>query len=312
MVTTIVGPNSYIRRQTITGLIREFIKKHGGIGYEHIDGENMAFDQLQSSLQSMPFLSDKKLFVIQDPSTNREFVNKIDQLLSVIPDSTDVVIVESKIDKRQHYYAVLKGQTKFHELQEPTGSSLVNWLIKYVQDNGGQISPQVARNLIERAGNNQQQLANELDKLILYNPKITDQSVQLLVEITPQSSIFEMLDSALTGNNRRTLALYKEQRALNVEPPQLIAMLTWQLHILALIKAAPHMTVEQIAKESRQKPYTISKSKALADKINQRDLKQMLQELLIIDTKRKTDAFDSDEALQYYLLTLHQNLLLSV
>jgi DNA polymerase-3 subunit delta len=300
MVTTIIGTNSYARQQSVKVLVSDFIKKYGDIGYEHIDGENIALDQLRSSLQSIPFLSDRKLVVLQNPSTNKEFVSNI-----------DVIIVESKIDKRLHYYAVLKGQTKFRELQEPVGGSLVSWLISYVQDNGGQVSPQVARNLIERVGINQQRLANELDKLLLYNPAITDQSIQLLVEITPQSSIFEMLDSALTGNNRRTLALYKEQRALKIEPPKIIAMLTWQLHILALIKTAPHMTAEQIAQESRQNPFVIRKSLALADKIDQRNLKQMLQDLLAIDTKLKTDKFDPDEALQYYLLTLHQNLLLS-
>jgi DNA polymerase-3 subunit delta len=310
MITTIIGTNSYARQQTVAALVSDFIKKHGDIGYEHIDGDNIVLDQLQSSLQSMPFLSDRKLVVLQNPSANKEFVSKIDQLLSAMPDSTDVVIVESIIDKRLHYYAALKEQTKFRELQEPVGGSLVNWLITYVQDNGGQINQQIARNLIERVGNNQQRLANELDKLLLYNPTITDQSIQLLVEITPQSSIFEMLDSALTGNNRRTLALYKEQRDLKVEPPQIIAMLTWQLHILALIKTAPHMTAEQIAQESRQNPYAIRKSLNLADKIDLRNLKQMLQDLLIIDTKLKTDTFDPDEALQYYLLTLHQNLLL--
>jgi DNA polymerase-3 subunit delta len=286
MVTTIIGPSSYARQQAVTGLARDFIKQYGDIGYEHMDGESLELGQLQSSLQSVPFLSDKKLIVLQDPSANKEFVSRIDQLLAAIPDSTDVVIVESKIDKRQHYYATLKNQTKFRELQ-------------------------VARNLIEKVGNNQQRLANELDKLLLYNPKITDQSIQLLVEATPQSSIFEMLDSALAGNNRRTLALYKEQRALKVEPPQIIAMLIWQLHILALIKAASHLTVEQIAKESRQNPYTIRKSLALADKIDQRDLKQILQDLLAIDTKLKTDTYDPDEALQYYLLTLHRNLFLN-
>jgi DNA polymerase III delta subunit len=71
------------------------------------------------------------------------------------------------------------------------------------------------------------------------------------------------------------------------------------------------MTAEQIAQESRQNPFVIRKSLALADKIDQRNLKQMLQDLLAIDTKLKTDKFDPDEALQYYLLTLHQNLLLS-
>ena len=305
MITTIIGTNSYARQQLINSLVTPFIKQYGDLGYESIDGENVPFDQLRGALQNLPFLSAKKLIVLLNPSVNKEFVGKIDHLLSTIPDATDVIIVESKIDKRLRYYATLKDQTKFHELQEPTGSDLVNWLITYVQAKGGQINPPLARRLVDRVGSNQQLLASELDKLLLYNPQITDQSILLLVEATPQSTIFEMLASAFAGNNRRTLVLYKEQRALKVEPAQIVAMLTWQLHILALIKSATNLTAEQITKEAHQNPYVIRKSLDLAKRIDQPTLRRMLKDLLTLDIKFKTEAVDPDEALQFYLLTLH-------
>jgi DNA polymerase-3 subunit delta len=306
MVTSIIGSNNYARKQALNNLIRPFLKQYGDVGYENIDGESMEFTQLQSSMQSMPFLSDKKLIVVQNPSANKEFISKIEQLLPTIPDSTDVIITESKIDKRLRYFTFLKEQTKFIELRDQVGSDLIDWLTSYVAENNGQIDPQTARNLIGKVGNNQQLLANELDKLLLYNPTITDQSIQLLVEATPQSTIFEMLDRAFIGDKRRTIALYKEQRAQNVEPAQIIAMITWQLHILALIKAASNLTTEQIVKESKQNPFVIRKSLALAKKIESQDLKRMFQTLLELDTRLKTEPIDPDDALQYYLLSLHQ------
>ena len=42
MVTTIIGTNSYARQQSVKVLVSDFIKKYGDIGYEHIDGENIA------------------------------------------------------------------------------------------------------------------------------------------------------------------------------------------------------------------------------------------------------------------------------
>jgi DNA polymerase-3 subunit delta len=306
MITSIIGTNNYALKQTLNNLVSPFIKRYGEISHENIDGENMDFTLVQGYLQSLPFLSTKKLIVIQNPSGNKEFVSKIEQLIPTIPDTTDLIITESKIDKRLRYYSVLKEQTKFIELQDQVGDSLVDWLVSYAADNNGHISPQTARNLIGKIGNNQQSLANELDKLLLYNPTITDQSIQLLVEATPQGTIFEMLDRAFIGDKRQTVALYKEQRAQSVEPAQIIAMLTWQLHILALIKAAAHLTTEQIAKESHQNPFVIRKSLSLAKKIDHDKLKQMFQTLLELDTRLKTEPIDPDEALQYYLLTLHQ------
>ncbi len=307
MITTIVSSNSFARQQIVDSQVKPFIKQYGDFGYERIDCENTEFNQIQSALQSLPFLAAKKLIVLQEPSTNKDFVSKIDQLLPTIPDATDVIIMESKIDKRQHYYSALKEKTKFQELVEPVGSDLINWQLTYVQTQNGKIEHPQARKLINKVGDNQQRLANEIDKLLLYNPQITDQSIDLLVEATPQSTIFDMLDSAFAGNNRRTLKLYKEQREQKVEPAQMIAMLTWQLHILALIKTASSgMSPEQIAKQSRQNPFVVRKSLGLAKKISQTSLKQMLKELLILDTRLKTESIDPDEAMQYYLLTLHQ------
>src|SRR3546814_19438404 len=63
--------------------------------------------------------------------------------------------------------------------------------------------------------------------------------------LTPQSTIFELLDAALSGNTRRALELYEEQRSMKVEPQQIIAMLAWQLHVLAVVKAAGERRSEE-------------------------------------------------------------------
>ena len=104
-----------------------------------------------------------------------------------------------------------------------------------------------ARYLVERVGTNQQLLANEIEKLALYDKDISKESIDLLTEETPQSTIFELLEAAFAGNHRKVQTLYAEQRAMKVEPPQIIALLAWQLHILAIIKTAGDRTPETIA-----------------------------------------------------------------
>jgi DNA polymerase-3 subunit delta len=147
-------------------------------------------------------------------------------------------------------------------------------------------------------------VANELEKLLLYDAHITRQNIELLTEATPQSTIFELLEAAFAGNTKRTMQLYQEQRILKVEPPQIVAMLAWQLHVLSLIKAARERSADAIAAEAKISPYVVKRSQAIARKLTLAELKTLVSDLLNIDVRSKSSALDADEALQNYLLKL--------
>jgi DNA polymerase III delta subunit len=160
--------------------------------------------------------------------------------------------------------------------------------------------------LVERVGTNQLGLQQELDKLLVFDPKITEHSIENLTEKTPQSTIFELLDAAFAGDAKRTMRLYDEQRALKVEPQQVIAMLAWQLHVLALVKTAKNRSVDDISREAKLNPYVVRKTQGLARDITLTRLKELITSLREFDVRTKTEGILPDEAVRYYLLQLSQ------
>jgi DNA polymerase III delta subunit len=153
-------------------------------------------------------------------------------------------------------------------------------------------------------GANQQLLTGELDKLVLYQPEITQATIELLTEPTPQSTIFELLEAAFGGNTKRALMLYREQRALKVEPQQIIAMLAWQLHVLALIKTAGERSIDEIARDAKLNPFVVRKSAGIARQLTLTQLRTLVSNLLGLDVRLKSESLDADEALQHFLLRL--------
>src|SRR5690606_21428745 len=115
---------------------------------------------------------------------------------------------------------------------------------------GGSLSVADARYLVSRVGQNQLQLSSELQKLLDYQPAVNRQTIDLLTEPTPQSSIFDLLAAAFDGQAKRVLQLYHEQRQQKVEPLNILALAAWQLHILALIKTAGERSPQQIASQA--------------------------------------------------------------
>jgi DNA polymerase III delta subunit len=304
VTTTLAGANEFALKQALITRVELFVKQYGTIALEQLDAQETEFDDLQSALQSLPFLSLKKMIVLRNPSAHRQFIEELTQLLEGLPSSTELIIVESKLDKRSSYHNNLKSLTDFHEFLPLERDDLVPWLVKTVSEHSGSLSSTDARFLIDRIGLNQQLLFSELNKLLEYNPQITKSSITLLTESTPQSTIFTMLDTAFSGNAKRTIELYREQRLLGSEPAQIIAMLVWQLHILALIKSAGDKNINQIAAESKLSPFVVRRGLVIAERLTMPELRGLLQSLLSLDISLKTTMIDPDEALQYYLIGL--------
>ncbi len=292
------------RAAELARAVTAFEAEHGDMAVERLDGEETSYDRMVEVAQSLPFLAVRKLVVLRTPGANKEFAEKFETFAQSVSDTNDIIIIEPKLDKRLSYYKQLKKLTEFRDFVVLDASGLAQYAVAYTAEQGGQLNAADARTLIERIGMDQLNLRHELDKLLAYNPKITRQSIELLTEAAPHSSVFELLDAAFAGDTTRTMRLYDEQRALKVEPQQIIAMLVWQLHILALLKTAKNRSVDEIVRDARLNPYVVRKSQGLARRVTLARLRELITQLREFDVRMKTESVVPDEITRYYLLQL--------
>ncbi|HSW37600.1 MAG TPA: DNA polymerase III subunit delta [Candidatus Saccharimonadales bacterium] len=304
MITTLTGENAFGLKNELDKLVTGFVAEHGDLALERVDGAEADFARIQEAITSLPFLASKKMVVLRTPGANKQFAESAEKLLAEASDAIDIVIVEPKLDKRLSYYKFLKSKTDFRSFPALDQNGLAQWLVRSAKDRGGSISSGDARYLVERVGPNQLMLGHELDKLLIYEPKISRENIDLLSEAAPQSTIFQLLEAGFDGNSRRAMELYDEQRALKVEAPQIIAMLAWQLHVLAIIKTGGDRSPDQIAQEAKLNPFVVRKSQNIARLLSLAELKKLIAELLKIDVRSKRENIDPDEALKHYLLSL--------
>lgn len=304
MIVTLTGANDFARKHALRALVDLFIAEHTDMAVERFDGEDTSADRMHESLQSLPFLTARKLVILREPGKQKAFAESIATILESIAETTDVIIHEPKLDKRGTYYKTLKKMTDFRESVELDPMGLADWIVEYVAAAGGTIGRGDAKLLIDRIGASQQLLRSELDKLLAYNEHITSETIELLTERMPQSTVFELMDAAFSGKTKRAFELYREQRALKVEPQAIIAMIVWQLHTLAVVKAASSMNPDQIAKEAKLNPFVVRKSAGLARGLTLAHIKKLTTDLLDLDVRLKRTSIDADEALQLYLLKL--------
>lgn len=306
MIRILSGTNTFGLQAELRKLVRDFVAQYDDMALERLDGEEAGFERMQEALQSLPFLAERKMVVLQAPGTNKQFAENVQKLLEELPETTDLIIVEPKLDKRSAYYKFLKGLKGFAEFNELDERGLAQWLVAAAKEQGSTISMADAIYLIGRVGATQQTLANEIEKLSLYGDKIDRKVIDELTAATPQSTIFQLLEAAFAGKTATAVELYGEQRALKVEPQQIIAMLAWQLHVLALLKTAGNKTPDEIARDAKLSPYVVRKSAGIARSLSLAQTKRLIKDLMTIDERLKRESLNADDALLHYLMTISQ------
>ncbi len=124
----ITGENSFALNRELKKLTDAYAAKHGDLELERIDGETASYDRVQGALTSAPFLASGKMVVIRNLGSNKQAAERIEQLFDSLPESTEVVMVEPKFDKRTAYYKFLKKHSDFREFPELDAPGLARWL----------------------------------------------------------------------------------------------------------------------------------------------------------------------------------------
>lgn len=304
MLSVITGENSFAAQTALKQAISVFVAQYTDMGLEQLDGEQVTIERIQEAIESMPFLAARKLVVLKNPSSNKQFIERAASLLANLDETTDVIVYEAKLDKRTAYYKFLKSQPGFTDFTPLEQGSLRSWVVERAKSNKASISASDANYLIDRIGSDQHALDNEIAKLALYDSAISRETIDLLTEKTPQSTTFDLLDAALGGNAHKALALYSEQRMLKVEPQQILALLGWQLHVMAVVSAAGGKDAASIAKDAKLNPYVVRKTQGLVTRMPAGKLWQLIVETAQLDLRLKTERIDPDQALQNLILTM--------
>lgn len=302
MITTVTGKNAYVLKTAIKSTVDEAYKSLGDMGVEKIDAQEVDVDTILQAVQSVPFLVPKKMVVVQNAQSNSELMNRIQEVIDRTADEVDVLLVGPAFDKRKSSFNLLKKHTTLQEYNELKPFELPDFVVKEATKLGVTITKADAGYLVDRVGPDQMVLVSELRKIAITTDTITKQGIDMHTEKSPQSNIFDMLDAAFSGNTKRAIELYREQRKMRIEPQYIVAMLTWQLHNLALAVFANPQSESTLA-AAGQSPYAARKSLNLAKTTSKEAVKRYVADLTRVDVDIKTSA-EPDSALELYLLSL--------
>lgn len=284
MIFFFYGSNSYAARQQIGKMRAEYIKKTGGdLGVERIDGQSVSASDLQSSLQAAPFLASSRLLIIEDLGLNKQLAPKIEKFIANIPSTTVAVFYDPAVDQRTIYFKSMAATARTVKFEQLSSTKLHSWIRQQAAMLNGEIEPAAITVLLDRAGEDQWRLSNELAKLVDYRPHITVDSVTELVEQGYNESIFDLVEAMTSGKSDKTSQIYSQLINAKISEMYILNMIQWQLRNLLVAKAAGKTTPPQLAKDAGMSPFVASKMLSKRHLFEENGLRQAF--LAAVDTE---------------------------
>lgn len=312
------GEETFLLESILKKIKANFGELVKGINYIQIDETNIK--ELIQDIDTPAFGYEKKLIIARNtglfnkeskrknPSCadlNIRISNYISNNIDIINESTVLVFAEDAIEKNDLYKVIEKnGIVCNFERQNPL--QLVGRLKAICKAYKVEIEDSVAKYLIETCGTSMQDLINEIRKLIEYvgeGGKIKKEDIDLLAIKQIDSVIFDLTDSLGNKNIKKAMDTLNGL-IYNKEPVQKILITLYnhfkKLYIVKLSEKYNGNTAECLNLKPNQM-FLINKYKTQAKYFNENELKNILEELINLDTNYKIGEIDLNLGLEAIL-----------
>ena len=288
-----------------------------------LDGRQASEDDIRSAANSMPFLTDRRLVILTNPTarlSSDKGRKSFTALLDGLPDSTALVlVVEDTLErgkwKTLHDSHLLRRWVEkagkrglYHACQLPALGAMSRWVQEEARRQKGQFLPEAATALVAHIGNDTQLASLEISKLLLYVDGKHPVAAEDVEEMTAQggeADVFAMVDALSAGNARS--ALNHLQRLLEEqEPLYIFGMVVRQFRLLLQVREVldEGNSQDAIVQEMHQQPFIANKLANQAQRFNMAQLEAIYHRLLEMDEAMKTSQMPSDLVLDTFIAEL--------
>lgn len=294
------GDDRYSLNQKLKFWQNEFVKKYGENSLEIIDGARLDADNFATNLESLPFLSDKRLVLVKDfLDLGKE--DKQKQIASAIENTPDfclLIFQENEVPKKTN--PIYKKISKIGTLQEfktLSPSEITKWITDKAKKENIKISFFTANYLTQQCGPELWTISNELDKLALFSngQEITKEMIDDICIPSLTSSIFKLTDEVAQKNAKASLRTFRILKDSGQELNGIFFMLVRHFRILTQVEELVRKgeSAAEITKKLKQHPFVIQKTSTQARNFNSEKLVEIYEEMLAIDKGVKTGIIKS-------------------
>lgn len=304
------GVEEYLKDECVELTKKKYIDESlESLNYIRLNGKTSTFDELINSCETLPFMSRKKLVVLEDissfftnESNNTEEVydyleNLGDHVCLILFDSNNELKKTTKVYRRYKkanlvvQFDKLKGNALNRRIEKEVnkydlGISTSN--INYLTNKSSYFSKTTDSTFYD--------LENEIRKIVGYakGKEVTKEEIDIVMLKSLDNNIFDLLSSINKGDVDSSLSVFNEIYILNEPIPKILFMIIRQIRLMLSYRVYREKNYREDAIQAnlKIKSYEFSKISAQARMYSTAELEKIYNLLLAVDKKFKSSASD--------------------
>jgi DNA polymerase-3 subunit delta len=257
-------------------------EERGPGGLEAFDAAASDPMEVAAALATLTFdPGTRYLLVDQVQSWKPAQLEPLSEALALRPPETVLVLIARGKPPKQLVSAVKKAGGEEREYAAPKPWQLPKWAVERAAEEGVQLDPETAKELVSIVGTSQQRLAREIEKLALaVHPatRIGPDDVERLASGDAAPGAYDLADALAAGDGKEALAIAERIAAHEGKPGGLLWSIARRLREVhraaALLEAG--MPEQKAGEAVSRQPWLARKIVARAKKADRATLEQVL------------------------------------
>ena len=279
------------------------------------DGSKVVLADVASACATMPFMSDRRLVIIEgllETAAGKAQVDALKELIPTLPDWTRLVLVEDKkLPKNNTLLRFANQHESARVVLFDAPRNATGWIVKRAARHDATIEASAANLLAELIGNNLRLADSEIAKLAAYTGgqrAINRDDIILLTPYSAEINIFKMVDAL--GQRNEAQATHLLQGLLANAPNMgdllgLFGMIVRQFRLLIMVREyIDNGSGGNIADDLDLNSFVADKMSQQARNFTLPQLEETYHHLLETDMAIKTGRIDTRLALEVLVAEL--------
>jgi len=286
-----------------------------GMNTARLEARTVSEDDLNNAVNAIPFLTDRRLVFLSNPSARTSVPaarqKLLDFLLAASPSTLVVMheLIEPR-DAAKHWLVkrVEKGDFKAETFFMPRLKDMPGWIVNEAKRQKGQIEPAAAARLAEMVGEDTRIAAQEITKLLTYvnfGRPVNAADVDSVSIVSAQGDVFALVDALASGDGKRSQRVLRQL----LEDEDALALWGMVIRQFRLLLQAREVLDGRGNRFDIQK--TLNVHEFVAGKISDQcarfsmsALEKIYHHLLEMDEAAKTGEMPLDVALEMFVVEL--------
>lgn len=310
-VYLLFGEEEYLKNQYKNRLHRAILSEDDTMNFSSFEGKGVDVRQIIDQAETLPFFADHRMILIEQSGFFKNASPELAEYIPQIPAETILVFVEKDVDKRGKLYKAVQKKGRAVELGRQDEKTLQAWVLGMLKKEKRTITRDALTLFLEKSGNDMENIANELEKLLTYThgkDAVEYADVEEICTVTTESRVFDMIRAVAEKKQKQALDLYYDLLSLKEPPMRILFLIARQFNQMMQVKDLRERGcgASEIASKVGIAPFIVKKSLAQSAQFEMDELYRAVKDCIEAEEAVKTGRLGDSLAVEMVIVKYSQ------